>query len=164
MSRIAKVEASDPTNSRQRITYTIFSGNENHVFSINRHTGKKQKKKLCFCSLFFRRPFKLVAGVHWLWYADVIFVMKLQERHACFHHLSYANSTNSPFTHPFYFPQRYPKINFWFIFSPNNCLCLTNKSKIQIFWALVIFCSFQLIWIIWLLQMGRSRLTTGDTE
>ncbi|XP_059190480.1 protocadherin-23 [Centropristis striata] len=42
---IAKVEASDQTNSRQRITYTIFSGNENHVFSINRHTGEVRVQK-----------------------------------------------------------------------------------------------------------------------
>uniref|UniRef100_A0A672IG76 Protocadherin-16 n=1 Tax=Salarias fasciatus TaxID=181472 RepID=A0A672IG76_SALFA len=38
---IAKVEASDPTNSRLRTTYAIFSGNENHIFSINRHTVQK---------------------------------------------------------------------------------------------------------------------------
>ncbi|KAG7237073.1 hypothetical protein INR49_032818 [Caranx melampygus] len=42
---IAKVEASDPTNIRQRITYTIFSGNENHIFSINRHTGEIRVQK-----------------------------------------------------------------------------------------------------------------------
>ncbi|XP_019956840.2 protocadherin-23 [Paralichthys olivaceus] len=42
---IAKVEASDQTNSRQRITYTIFSGNENHIFSINRHTGEIRLQK-----------------------------------------------------------------------------------------------------------------------
>ncbi|XP_018558735.1 LOW QUALITY PROTEIN: protocadherin-23 [Lates calcarifer] len=42
---IAKVEASDQTNSRQRITYTIFSGNENHIFSINRHTGEIRVQK-----------------------------------------------------------------------------------------------------------------------
>ncbi|XP_067441162.1 protocadherin-23 [Thunnus thynnus] len=42
---IAKVEATDQTNSRQRITYTIFSGNENHVFSINRHTGEIRVQK-----------------------------------------------------------------------------------------------------------------------
>lgn len=35
------MDASDQNNLRQRITYTIFSGNENHVFSINRHTGGK---------------------------------------------------------------------------------------------------------------------------
>lgn len=39
---ITKVEAVEQTGSRQRITYTIFSGNENHDFSINRHTGKKR--------------------------------------------------------------------------------------------------------------------------
>uniref|UniRef100_A0A3Q1HYB0 Protocadherin-16 n=1 Tax=Anabas testudineus TaxID=64144 RepID=A0A3Q1HYB0_ANATE len=39
------VEASDQTNGRQRITYTIFSGNENHVFSINRHTGEIRVQK-----------------------------------------------------------------------------------------------------------------------
>lgn len=38
---ITNVEASDETKSRQRITYSIFSGNENHVFSMNRHTGNK---------------------------------------------------------------------------------------------------------------------------
>lgn len=38
---IVKVEASDETKSRQRITYSIFSGNENHVFSMNRHTGNR---------------------------------------------------------------------------------------------------------------------------
>lgn len=38
---ITKVEAVEQTSSRHRITYTIFSGNENHDFSINRHTGKK---------------------------------------------------------------------------------------------------------------------------
>uniref|UniRef100_A0A665W9S6 Protocadherin-16 n=1 Tax=Echeneis naucrates TaxID=173247 RepID=A0A665W9S6_ECHNA len=42
---IAKVEASGQTNSRQRITYTIFSGNENHIFSINRHTGEIRVQK-----------------------------------------------------------------------------------------------------------------------
>nr|XP_046274188.1 protocadherin-23 isoform X2 [Scatophagus argus] len=42
---IAKVEASDQTNSRQRITYTIFSGNENHIFSINRHAGEIRVQK-----------------------------------------------------------------------------------------------------------------------
>ncbi|XP_017277987.1 protocadherin-23 [Kryptolebias marmoratus] len=42
---IAKVEASDETNSRQRITYTIFSGNENHVFDMNRHTGEIRVQK-----------------------------------------------------------------------------------------------------------------------
>ncbi|KAL6110918.1 dchs2 [Pungitius sinensis] len=42
---IAKVEASDQTNVRQRITYTIFSGNENHVFTINRHTGEIRVQK-----------------------------------------------------------------------------------------------------------------------
>lgn len=42
---IAKVEASDQNNSRQRITYTIFSGNENHIFSINRHTGEIRVQK-----------------------------------------------------------------------------------------------------------------------
>ncbi|TKS68438.1 Protocadherin-16 Protein dachsous -like protein 1 [Collichthys lucidus] len=42
---IAKVEASDQTNSRQRVTYTIFSGNEDHVFSINRHTGEIRLQK-----------------------------------------------------------------------------------------------------------------------
>ncbi|XP_078119646.1 protocadherin-23 [Sander vitreus] len=42
---IAKVEASDQTNSRQRITYTIFSGNENHIFSITRHTGEIRVQK-----------------------------------------------------------------------------------------------------------------------
>ncbi|XP_040042590.2 protocadherin-23 [Gasterosteus aculeatus] len=42
---IAIVEASDQTNIRQRITYTIFSGNENHVFSINRHTGEIRVQK-----------------------------------------------------------------------------------------------------------------------
>ncbi|AWP05365.1 putative protocadherin-23 [Scophthalmus maximus] len=42
---IAKVEASEQTNSRQRITYTIFGGNENHVYSINRHTGEIRLQK-----------------------------------------------------------------------------------------------------------------------
>ncbi|XP_023149534.2 protocadherin-23 [Amphiprion ocellaris] len=42
---ITKVEASDQTNSRQRVTYTIFSGNENHIFSINRHTGEIRVQK-----------------------------------------------------------------------------------------------------------------------
>ncbi|KAM9857018.1 protocadherin-23 [Aulostomus maculatus] len=42
---IAKVDASDQTNSRQRITYTIFSGDENHIFSINRHTGEVRVQK-----------------------------------------------------------------------------------------------------------------------
>ncbi|KAK5865746.1 hypothetical protein PBY51_019991 [Eleginops maclovinus] len=42
---IAKVEASDQTNSRQTITYNIFSGNENDVFSINRHTGEVRVQK-----------------------------------------------------------------------------------------------------------------------
>uniref|UniRef100_A0A672YBK8 Protocadherin-16 n=1 Tax=Sphaeramia orbicularis TaxID=375764 RepID=A0A672YBK8_9TELE len=42
---ITKVEANDQTNSRQRITYTIFSGNENHIFSINRHTGEIRVQK-----------------------------------------------------------------------------------------------------------------------
>uniref|UniRef100_UPI0037E8A37A protocadherin-23 n=1 Tax=Semicossyphus pulcher TaxID=241346 RepID=UPI0037E8A37A len=42
---IAKVEASDPTNSRQRITYTIFSGNENLMFSISRQTGEIRVQK-----------------------------------------------------------------------------------------------------------------------
>uniref|UniRef100_A0A3B5A2G2 Protocadherin-16 n=1 Tax=Stegastes partitus TaxID=144197 RepID=A0A3B5A2G2_9TELE len=35
----------DQTNGRQRITYTIFSGNENHIFSINRHTGEIRVQK-----------------------------------------------------------------------------------------------------------------------
>lgn len=42
---ITKVEASDPTNSRQRITYTIFSGNENGIFSINRYKGEIRVQK-----------------------------------------------------------------------------------------------------------------------
>ncbi|XP_067354486.1 protocadherin-23 isoform X2 [Channa argus] len=42
---IAKVEANDQTNSRQRITYTIFSGNENQIFSINRHSGEIRVQK-----------------------------------------------------------------------------------------------------------------------
>ncbi|KAM4750324.1 protocadherin-23 isoform 2-T3 [Anableps anableps] len=42
---ITKVEASDDTNSRQRITYTIFSGNENLMFSINRYTGEIRVQK-----------------------------------------------------------------------------------------------------------------------
>ncbi|XP_006796255.2 protocadherin-23 [Neolamprologus brichardi] len=42
---IAKVEANDQSSSRQRITYTIFSGNENQVFSINRHTGEIRVQK-----------------------------------------------------------------------------------------------------------------------
>ncbi|KAK2817251.1 hypothetical protein Q5P01_025442 [Channa striata] len=42
---VAKVEASDQSNSRQRITYTVFSGNENHIFSINRHTGEIRVQK-----------------------------------------------------------------------------------------------------------------------
>ncbi|XP_034544310.1 protocadherin-23 [Notolabrus celidotus] len=42
---IAKVEASEQTNSRQRITYTIFSGNENLIFSINRYTGEIRVQK-----------------------------------------------------------------------------------------------------------------------
>ncbi|XP_023190165.1 protocadherin-23 [Xiphophorus maculatus] len=42
---ITKVEASDDTNSRQRITYTIFSGNENAAFSINRYTGEIRVQK-----------------------------------------------------------------------------------------------------------------------
>lgn len=42
---ITKVQASDQTNSRQRITYTIFNGNENHIFSINRHTGEIRVQK-----------------------------------------------------------------------------------------------------------------------
>ncbi|XP_029288257.1 LOW QUALITY PROTEIN: protocadherin-23 [Cottoperca gobio] len=42
---IAKVEASDQTNSRQRVTYNIFSGNENYIFSINRHTGEIRVQK-----------------------------------------------------------------------------------------------------------------------
>ncbi|KAM6939461.1 protocadherin-23 [Xenentodon cancila] len=42
---ITKVEASDPTSAPQRITYSIFSGNENHVFSINHHTGEIRLQK-----------------------------------------------------------------------------------------------------------------------
>ncbi|KAM9769368.1 protocadherin-23 [Menidia menidia] len=42
---IAKLEASDQTDGRQRITYTIFSGNENHVFSLNHHTGEIRVQK-----------------------------------------------------------------------------------------------------------------------
>ncbi|XP_014897498.1 protocadherin-16 [Poecilia latipinna] len=42
---ITKVEASDDTNGRQRITYTIFSGNENAAFSINRYTGEIRVQK-----------------------------------------------------------------------------------------------------------------------
>uniref|UniRef100_I3JVC6 Protocadherin-16 n=1 Tax=Oreochromis niloticus TaxID=8128 RepID=I3JVC6_ORENI len=42
---IAKVEANEQSSSRQRITYTIFSGNENQVFSINRHTGEIRVQK-----------------------------------------------------------------------------------------------------------------------
>lgn len=58
---IAKVEASDQNNSRQRITYTIFSGNDDRIFSINRHTGN---------TFFARRniilsPSKAVTGVPW---------------------------------------------------------------------------------------------------
>ncbi|KAM3864775.1 protocadherin-23 [Diretmus argenteus] len=37
---VAKVEASDQTSNGQRITYSIFSGNQNHIFTINRHTGE----------------------------------------------------------------------------------------------------------------------------
>lgn len=44
-SWITKVEASDPTNSRQRITYSIFSGNEKNIFSINRYTGEIRVQK-----------------------------------------------------------------------------------------------------------------------
>ncbi|XP_020495326.2 protocadherin-23 [Labrus bergylta] len=42
---ITKVEASDQKNSRQRITYSIFSGNENLIFSISRHTGEIRVQK-----------------------------------------------------------------------------------------------------------------------
>ncbi|XP_047222516.1 protocadherin-23 [Girardinichthys multiradiatus] len=42
---IVKVEASEVTISRQRITYTIFSGNENGVFSINHYTGEIRVQK-----------------------------------------------------------------------------------------------------------------------
>nr|XP_020469983.1 protocadherin-23 isoform X2 [Monopterus albus] len=42
---IVKVEASDQTKSGQRVTYTIFSGNENHIFSINRYTGEIRVQK-----------------------------------------------------------------------------------------------------------------------
>ncbi|XP_041641522.1 protocadherin-23 [Cheilinus undulatus] len=42
---ITKVEASDQTNSRLRITYTIYSGNENLIFSISRHTGEIRLQK-----------------------------------------------------------------------------------------------------------------------
>ncbi|XP_069545867.1 protocadherin-23 [Brachyistius frenatus] len=42
---IAKVEANDQTISRQRITYTIFSGNENQIFSISHQTGEIQVQK-----------------------------------------------------------------------------------------------------------------------
>ncbi|XP_078800590.1 protocadherin-23-like isoform X2 [Oryzias latipes] len=42
---IAKVEARDQTINSQRITYSIFSGNENHIFSINRHTGDIRVQK-----------------------------------------------------------------------------------------------------------------------
>uniref|UniRef100_A0A8C5DX71 Cadherin domain-containing protein n=1 Tax=Gouania willdenowi TaxID=441366 RepID=A0A8C5DX71_GOUWI len=35
---IVKVEASDQTISQQRVTYSIFSGNENNIFSINSQT------------------------------------------------------------------------------------------------------------------------------
>lgn len=45
---ITKVEAVEQTSSRQRITYIIFSGNENHDFSINRHTGKKHAGNLAY--------------------------------------------------------------------------------------------------------------------
>uniref|UniRef100_A0A667XAH2 Cadherin domain-containing protein n=1 Tax=Myripristis murdjan TaxID=586833 RepID=A0A667XAH2_9TELE len=38
---IVKVEANDQTNNGQRITYSIFTGNENQIFTINRYTGKK---------------------------------------------------------------------------------------------------------------------------
>ncbi|KAF7223485.1 protocadherin-23 isoform X2 [Nothobranchius furzeri] len=42
---IANVEASDPADSRLRITYTIFNGNENEIFTINRHTGEIRVQK-----------------------------------------------------------------------------------------------------------------------
>ncbi|XP_072240912.1 protocadherin-23 [Leuresthes tenuis] len=42
---IVKVEASDQTSSTQRITYSIFSGNEKHIFSINHHTGEIRVQK-----------------------------------------------------------------------------------------------------------------------
>ncbi|XP_075318484.1 protocadherin-23 [Odontesthes bonariensis] len=42
---IVKVEASDQTESGQRITYSIFSGNEKHIFSINHHTGEIRVQK-----------------------------------------------------------------------------------------------------------------------
>ncbi|KAF7667185.1 hypothetical protein LDENG_00072620, partial [Lucifuga dentata] len=47
---IAKVEANDQTNNRLRITYSIFSGNENQIFTINRQTGeiRVQKESLDF--------------------------------------------------------------------------------------------------------------------
>lgn len=40
------VEATGQTDSRQSLVYTIFSGNEHSLFSINHHTGKKQMR---FC-------------------------------------------------------------------------------------------------------------------
>ncbi|KAM3623277.1 uncharacterized protein V6R79_009482 [Siganus canaliculatus] len=45
---ITKVEASDhssSSSSRQRISYTIFSGNQDQVFSISRHTGEIRVQK-----------------------------------------------------------------------------------------------------------------------
>ncbi|KAM9792483.1 protocadherin-23 [Neosynchiropus ocellatus] len=42
---IGQFEAVDETNSRQRLTYSIFSGNEGDVFSMNPHTGKIRVQK-----------------------------------------------------------------------------------------------------------------------
>lgn len=73
---ITKVEASDPTIGRQRITYSIFSGNENHIFSISGHTGKKhgeflqnnnrQKKKQTKNTIAFYCSFICEANVQQL--------------------------------------------------------------------------------------------------
>lgn len=43
---ITTVEATGQTDGRQSLVYTIFSGNEHSLFSINHHTGKKQMR-LC---------------------------------------------------------------------------------------------------------------------
>ncbi|XP_041838939.1 protocadherin-23 [Melanotaenia boesemani] len=42
---IAKVDATDQDISTQRITYNIFSGDEDHIFSINHHTGEIRVQK-----------------------------------------------------------------------------------------------------------------------
>lgn len=104
---ITKVEATGQPDSRQSVVYTIFSGNEHSLFSINHHTGTKHMK---FCKI-------VSAGAVGLLVADV----SVRRHQARFHQLSYANSSEHSLTHPFHFPHKYPENNIRFSVIFNHC-------------------------------------------